>query len=61
MTNTERFLSLRKRVFDMIRKELAKDPYCKSYEGAIDVRCAYPNLRGCWFPCASITAASAMK
>ena len=40
---TDRFNSIRKRVFAMIEKELAEDCCCKSYEGAIEVTAEYPN------------------
>jgi len=37
----KRFLSMRKRIFDLIGKELEKDPVCKSYEGSIEVVMEY--------------------
>lgn len=43
VNNKARFLQLRKRVFDLIANELSIDPYCKSYEGAIEVLCEYPD------------------
>ena len=43
MKNIERFNSLRKRVFKLIADELAEDPYCKSYEGAIEIVTSYPD------------------
>lgn len=37
MSDKERFISLRKRLFALIKKGLIKDPYCKPYEGLIEV------------------------
>ena len=38
-----RFAALRKKLFGMIKAELEIDPYCKSYEGCLEVICEYPN------------------
>lgn len=43
MNNTERFKNIRRRVFRLIESELLADDYCKSYEGAIEISCEYPN------------------
>lgn len=39
----ERFYSLRNRLFTLIAAALHEDPYCKSYEGAIDLDISFPN------------------
>lgn len=39
----ERFYSLRNRLFTLIAVALHEDPYCKSYEGAIDLDISFPN------------------
>ena len=44
MTDKERFYELRKRVFRAIKEELEADCICKSYEGAFEVGCEYPNF-----------------
>lgn len=44
MTDKERLYELRKRVFRAIKEQLEEDPMCKSYEGAIEVGCEYPNF-----------------
>lgn len=43
MTEDERnwFISLRGKVFDLIRKILADDPMCKSYEGLFEISAQY--------------------
>ena len=43
MEGKDRFLALRKRVFALIKRELEEDSYCKSYEGAIELMCEYPD------------------
>lgn len=37
MTNEERIVALRARLFKMIEKAIAEDPHHKSYEGAISI------------------------
>lgn len=39
----ERFYHLRNRIFTLIAAALNEDPYCKSYEGAIDLDISFPN------------------
>jgi hypothetical protein len=39
----ERFLTLRKKLFEAIGIELAEDNGCKSYEGALEVTLCFPN------------------
>lgn len=41
--DAERFRKLRAKLFSMIKKQLEEDPYSKSYEGALEVKCEYPN------------------
>lgn len=41
--DAERFRKLRGKLFSMIEKQLEDDPCCKSYEGALEVMCEYPN------------------
>ena len=41
--DSERFRKLRGKLFSMIKKQLEEDPCCKSYEGALEVTCEYPN------------------
>lgn len=45
ITNAEmqRFLNLRKKLFDAIRRELEEDCCCKSYEGAFEITQCFPN------------------
>ncbi len=43
MTNKQRFIALRCRLFRMIRQERGQDDYCKSYEGCVEVMTEYPN------------------
>ena len=43
MTNKQRFIALRRRLFRMIRQELERDDHCKSYEGCLEVMTEYPN------------------
>ena len=43
MTDKLRFIALRCRLFKLIHKELERDPYCKSYEGCLEVLAEYPN------------------
>ena len=43
MTDRQHFLSLRRRLFRLIREQLREDPCCKSYEGSIEVSLEYPN------------------
>jgi len=38
-----RIIALRKKLFEMIKAELEDDPYCKSYEGCLEVICDYPD------------------
>ena len=40
----KRFLKLRRRVMEAIEKTLKIDPYCKSYEGAMELTLRYPNF-----------------
>lgn len=42
-TEKERFLNLRKKLFEAIRRELEDDNGCKSYEGALEVTLCFPN------------------
>jgi hypothetical protein len=39
----DRFIDDRRRLFKMIRKALGEDPYCKSYEGCLEVHFEYPD------------------
>ena len=39
----ERFLTLRKKLFEAIREQLEIDSHCKSYEGAFEITKCYPN------------------
>ena len=41
--DSARLLALRKKLFEMIKAELEIDPYCKSYEGTLEVICEYPD------------------
>ena len=43
MTNKQRFIALRCRLFRMIRQELERDDHCKSYEGCLEVMTEYPD------------------
>lgn len=43
MTNKQRFIALRCRLFRMIRQELERNGHCKSYEGCLEVMTEYPN------------------
>ena len=43
MNTKVRFDALRKKVMAAIAKELAIDPYCKSYEGTFEWTTCYPN------------------
>lgn len=45
MSDKERFLALRKKLFSMIKYQLEQDPCCKSYEGLIEVTSEFP----CYF------------
>ena len=39
----KRFLALRRRVMQAIRRELERDSYCKSYEGTFEILVSYPD------------------
>ena len=43
MDEKERFLTLRRKLFEAIRKELEIDCGCKSYEGTLEVTLCFPN------------------
>lgn len=42
-TEKERFLTLRRKLFEAIKRELEWDGHCKSYEGAFEITKCYPN------------------
>ena len=43
MTDKQRFIALRCRLFKMIHQELKRDPCCKSYEGSLEINVTYPD------------------
>ena len=43
MTDQERFMALRQRLFKMIEKAVKEYSHHKSYEGALEVAVCYPN------------------
>lgn len=39
----KRFFELRRKLFKEIERQLAEDPYCKSYEGTFEITQCFPN------------------